>query len=383
MVRMSDLVRGIVREKKPAPPAPEQPAAEPAADEASAAVPPALPRTRLAAGPARRTAAPPPAPAAERPAEPVVPPEAPAVAPAPAEAPGESGEALFVELVLFLNRVRELMRTGDPFPWDELGRLMERVHASLERSGELFWVANSPVAPAGVDYLALHQARVAVLAMRIGADIGYDRPRLVRLGMAGILMDVGLWQLPPGVLKQLDALSPEEQTQYHSHPRLSAEWIRRWAPPGEGLAEAVLQHHEREQGQGFPQGLGGGSINPDAKILGLVDTYTGLTLPPAPRPRLRPHEAIRDIVRSKHEAFASTLIKALLSEISVFPPGTLVRLNTGEVGRVTAVNRSHPLRPRVEIIADGKGQRLTTPKTTDLAEAPFVYITGPVAEATR
>ena len=114
-----------------------------------------------------------------------------------------------------------------------------------------------------------------------------------------------------------------------------------------------------------------------------MDTYTGLTFPPSSRPRLRPHEAIREIVRSKHESFASTLIKALLSEISVFPPGTLVRLNTGEVGRVIAVNRNHPLRPRVEIVADGKGQRLTTSKTTDLAEAPFLYITGPVAEAAR
>src|SRR5437867_9185945 len=111
-------------------------------------------------------------------------------------------------------------------------------------------------------------------------------------------------------------------------------------------------------------------MHPDAKILSLLDTYTGLTAPPPPRARLRPHAAIREIVRSKHESFASPLIKALLSEISVFPPGTLVRLNTGEVGRVTAVNRNYPLRPRVEIVADGKGQRLASPKTTDLSEAP-------------
>jgi hypothetical protein len=50
---------------------------------------------------------------------------------------------------------------------------------------------------------------------------------------------------------------------------------------------------------------------------------------------------------------------------------------------VVAVNRNHPLRPRVEIVADGKGQRLAAPKTTDLSEAPFLYITGPVAESAR
>jgi len=280
-------------------------------------------------------------------------------------------------------RVRDLVRTGEPLPWGDLERLIERAVISLEKSGEIFWVANNPAAPPGVDYLAFHQARVAVLSMRIGANVGYDRRRLIQLGIAGCLIDAGLWQLPEGILRKLDALSPDEQAQYHSHPRLGAELIRRWSPPFDGLVEAVLQHHEREQGQGFPQGVQGAAINPDAKILGLIDTYTGLTVPPSSRPRLRPHEAIREIVRSKHESFSSALIKALLSEISVFPPGTLVRLNTGEVGRVVAVNRNHPLRPRVEIVADGKGQRLATPKTTDLSEAPFLYITGPVAEGAR
>ena len=389
MVRMSDLARGVPAEKaappKTAPPKePAEKRATPGAAAAPAAVPPALPRTRLAEGPLQRVAAPPPrrepelAPAHETPAP------SPPPATAPTAASVASAEALFGGLLRFLAGVRDLVMTGSvAFPWDGLERLLVHAIASLERSGELFWVANNPAAPLDVDYLAFHQAQVGVLSMRIGADIGYDRRRLVPLGMAGCLLDVGLWQLPESVLRRLDALTSAEQAQYRSHPTLSAEVIRRWSPPGEGIVEAVLQHHEREHAQGFPQGLAGAAIHPDAKILGLVDTYTGLTVPPSARPRLRPHEAIRDIVKSKHEAFASPLIKALLSEISVFPPGTLVRLNTGEVGRVVAVNRNHPLRPRLEVVADGKGHRFPTPKTVDLSEAPFIYITGPVAEGAR
>ena len=379
MVRMSDLVRGIVREKA-APdkaPAAGKRVAE-GAPSAGAPVGPALPRTRLAEGPAGAAVTSPP-PSAGAPVPAAEPPRS----PRPAEAPGEDAEALFDELEVFLASVREIARGGEALPWGELERLTERAAILLERAGELFWVANNPAAPPGVDYLAVHQARVAVLSMRVGINVGYDRRRVIQLGMAGCLIDVGLWQLPEGILRRLDALSGDEQAQYRSHPRLGAEIIRRWSPPYDGILEAVLQHHEREQGQGFPQGLQGAAINPDAKILGLVDTYTGLTVPPSSRPRLRPHEAIREIVRSKHESFSSALIKALLSEISVFPPGTLVRLNTGEVGRVVAVNRNHPLRPRVEIVADGKGQRLPVAKTTDLSEAPFLYITGPVAEGAR
>jgi HD-GYP domain-containing protein (c-di-GMP phosphodiesterase class II) len=376
MVRMSDVVRGIVRDK------PADAPREPAPPEAPPA-PPAPPRARpLAEVPAPAAPAPPPHDEPPRAVETASLDTLP-LEPAFPEMPAESAEPLFTETQLFLARVREIMRTGDSFPWAELEHLIERCAASLERSGELFWVANNAAAPAGVDYLSVHQARVATLAIAIGASVGYDRTLRVQLGMAGCLIDVGLWQLPEGLLRRLDALSAEEQTLYRSHPRLSVEWIRRWSPPSEGIVDAVLQHHEREQGQGFPQGQQGAASSQDAKILGLIDTYTGLTMPPPPRPRLRPHEAIREIVRTKRELFPSALVRALLSEISVFPPGTLVRLNTGEVGRVTAVNRNHPLRPRVEIVADGKGQRLASPKTTDLSDAPFLYITGAVAEGGR
>jgi HD domain len=355
MVRMSDLVRGLGRDTPP--PAEGVPAVSP---ESGPAEPPApqAPPPRARAG----DDAPPPG-------------ERPALA--------EDPSALLGELQELLLEVRGLTRGSGEFPWTRLEALIGRAISALERSPDLFWVANNPAAPPGVDYLAFHQARVAVMALRIGANVGYDRRRLLPLGMAGALIDVGLWQMPEALVRRLDALAGDELVAYRSHPRLSADIVRRWAPPTEAIVRAVLEHHEREQGQGFPQGLTGAAVDPAAKILGLADMYTGLTLPPAARPRLRPHEAVREIVKSRHEAFPSPLIKALLSEISVFPPGTVVRLNTEEIGRVVAVNRNHPLRPRVEIMADSKGQRLPSAKTVDLSEAPFLYITGPVTEAAR
>ena len=377
MVRMSDLVRGITREApaRPAPPATPPPAAP--------APPPAPPESRAPeppAAPPRPAPAPPP-----RTSYGGLPTEAPVPAAAPArpETPAEDPQRLFGELQELLGEVRTLVRGGGDFPWNRLRGVVERVVDSLERSPDLFWVANNPAAPPGVDYLAFHQARVAVMAMRIGANGGADRARLILLGMAGALIDVGLWQMPETILRRSDALAGEELTAYRSHPRMSAETIRRWGPPDERIVQAVLEHHEREQGQGFPQGLTGAAVDPDAKILGLADLYAGLTVPATARPRLRPHEAVREIVKSRHEAFPTSMVKALLSEISVFPPGTVVRLNTEEIGRVVAVNRNHPLRPRLEIMADSKGHRLPAPKTVDLSEAPFLYITGPVTEGSR
>jgi HD-GYP domain-containing protein (c-di-GMP phosphodiesterase class II) len=313
--------------------------------------------------------------------------DAPAERPEPAppevrrpEAPGESPEPLFAEIHAFIGDARGLLRSGGAFPWGRLQALVERAVIALTSSADLFWVANNPVAPAGVDYVAFHQARVCVLALRIGASVGYDRGRLLSLGQASALFDVGVWQISEAILRRVDNLSGDELALWRSHPKLSAEIVRRWGPPDEHIVQTILEHHEREQGQGFPQGLYGPAIDPDAKIIALTDTYATLTLPVSSRPRLRPHEAIRDIVKTRNDQFPSALVKALLSEISVFPPGTVVRLNTDEVGRVIAVNRNHPLRPKVEILADGKGQRLAAPKLLDLSEAPFLYITGPVGD---
>lgn len=301
------------------------------------------------------------------------------VAPGPATVAPAAARPLFDDLQAFLTEVPGLAGTAQAFPWQRLLALLDPVAASLEQSAELFWAANPASAPGGRDYLAFHQARVAVLAVRIGSVLGYDRTRRLTLGMAAALMDLGLWRVSPILLRRLDALTSEEQAEYRTHPVVAADVVARWAPPLAGVVEAILQHHEREHGQGFPHGVTGGRISAEAKVLGLVDTYASLTVPPAPGPGLRPHEALREIVRGHRDTFPAPLVKALLTEISVFPPGTLVRLNSGEVGRVVAVNRAHPLRPRVQVHS-AKGQRLPAPKLVDLAEAPFLYITGPVSE---
>lgn len=375
MVRMSDLVRG--GGPGPAPAAP--PPAPSGADAGS------TPRGKTGAAPSGAEPAPAPVRVTVRPpAEAAAVPDARRPEPGPAAAPKRSGAAapearpLFEALGRVVAATRERLGDAEGFAWGPLTTVVEHLVDSLAESDDLFWIAHHPGAPVDRDWVALHQARVAVLAARLALSAGWERSRAVEVGVAGCVFDLGLWLLPPEWLRRLEALEGEEQARYQAHPRAAADIVRRWRPPFEGLVDAVLQHHERERGQGFPQALTGADIHPYARVLGLVDTYAWLTLPPGSQPGLRPHDAVREILRSKNDLFAGPLVKALLSEITVFPPGTLVRLNTGEAGRVVAVNRQHPLRPRVQIVED-RDRRPTEPRVLDLSEAPFVYITGPVA----
>ena len=297
---------------------------------------------------------------------------------APSE-PKENSEALHREIVEFLGQIPLLIREGRPLPWTAYEALVDRTIANLERGSGLLWIANDPY-PQGDNYLVWHLTSVGILSLRIGIGLDYDRPKLHELGLAAFLFDVGMWRVPEGMLKKTSALLPDELTAIQNHTRLGAELVRQWAPANPELVEPILQHHERENGHGYPQGLAGTLIHPSARIIGLMDVYAALIQQRPYRRRFRCHEAIREIVRTKHDNFAPQLIKALLAEVSFFPPPTLVRLNTGEIGRVVSVNRQQPLRPELEILVDSRGNRLDPPKPLDLAEAPFVYVVGPLHE---
>jgi HD-GYP domain-containing protein (c-di-GMP phosphodiesterase class II) len=157
--------------------------------------------------------------------------------------------------------------------------------------------------------------------------------------------------------------------------------VASWKPPMASIVPAIAEHHERADGQGFPRGLRAAATSSDAQILGLVDCYAEWTSLPVRGRRHRPHEVVRELMRWRHGTFAPALVKALLSEVTVFPPGSLVSLTTGEVGRVTRVNRRYPLRPAVEIISATHGQRFGGHRTIDLAEMPLVAIAGLVEPA--
>jgi HD-GYP domain-containing protein (c-di-GMP phosphodiesterase class II) len=294
----------------------------------------------------------------------------------PGRPPAAPTSAPIDALQCFLAGLRALPPGFRP-DWADLERLLGAIADALADSADLLWLAHRRSAGLNVDYLAFHQARTAILAIRLGIELGEPRERLLALGVAACVFDVALWRVPGAAAA---GEWSEEGVAWREHPRRSAEIVHAWGAPAAGVLDAVLQHHERERGQGFPQGLAGTAIHPHARIIGLADTYTRLTVPPAWLTPRAPHHAVRDIVRGRNQVFPAALIKALVDVVSVFPPGTRVRLNTGERARVVAASARQPLRPQVEVLTDARG-RATPARRVDLRESPFIFITGPEEDA--
>jgi HD-GYP domain-containing protein (c-di-GMP phosphodiesterase class II) len=137
-----------------------------------------------------------------------------------------------------------------------------------------------------------------------------------------------------------------------------------------------LQHHERLDGSGYPQGLTGKQIHEYAQIVGICDVYDSLTTPRPWRKRYLPQDALEYLMGSGGHLFELNLIKAFREHVAIFPLGTSVVLNTGESGVICKVDPLYSHRPTVRIMRDGRGNELRMSYELDLRSELKLFIIG-------
>jgi len=242
--------------------------------------------------------------------------------------------------------------------------------ASLKRSDELIVMALS--SPSGSPLLT-NLLNVAVVATKVGMGLGYYGRELERLALAGLVHDIGLFAVPQSLLTQAGRLTADERTLIEQHPELGYEAIKRSGSDHTWLAELIRQAHERTNGLGYPNRLKGRQISEMALIIGVSDVFDALISERPYRPRLFPHEAIKELLVAERATFPREIIKALVEQLSVYPLGTTVRLTTGETGTVVGVNVQYPLRPIVEVDEPGDAGHVES-RHIDLSLTPLVSI---------
>lgn len=229
--------------------------------------------------------------------------------------------------------------------------------------------------------LEAHSANVGILTLKMGLTLGFPEDILIALGLTALLHDLGMAFLPPKLLEKEKSLSPEELRPVREHPYRTSELFRKLLPSDLGwLAEVVVQEHERVDGSGYPRGLNGEEVHELAQVVGAADTFEAMTHERPYRPRVAAYRALRELIRRRNRDFTSRIVKALVDSVSIFPVGSLVRLNTGEVCRVVRPNRRHPTRPVLRVLLDDRGEWVPEEWTVDLEEYPTLYIVDPAVD---
>ncbi|HOJ52339.1 MAG TPA: HD-GYP domain-containing protein [Syntrophales bacterium] len=272
----------------------------------------------------------------------------------------------------YLSDLRERIRRGmtiDIRPVAEvMGRLIKENLVTDEITQGITLMSGAE------EYYVSHAVNTAAYAVRVGRGLGYDFESLKELAMAGFLCDIGLFMIPEEIINKQGKLSPEEVELIKSHTEIAQELLAPVASQYPAMLRAIGEHHERENGQGYPRGLKGEEISEFAKIIGICDSYVAMTHNRPHKKALIQTETIRELVSMKGNFFSARIIKAFLDEISIFPIGSYVVLNNKMIGMVVATNRYSPFKPAVKILYDEHGRKFENPRVVDLMTNPVLNI---------
>ena len=138
------------------------------------------------------------------------------------------------------------------------------------------------------------------------------------------------------------------------------------------VLDMVSTHHERYDGSGYPNGLKGNQIPVFGRIAGIVDSYTAMTRDRPYAKAMSSYDAMREFKAQSDVLFQAEMVEQFIQAIGIFPPGTLVELNTGEVGVVLKEQQAARLQPEIAIILGAEKEKLEDIKVLDLFDLIFI-----------
>lgn len=217
------------------------------------------------------------------------------------------------------------------------------------------------------EYTYSHAVRSAVWAILFGRHIGLPKPELDVLAMGVLLKDIGKTKLPRHVIEKSSGRNETEQTAYEKFVEYGVEILRKMPDVKPRVTSVVKTHCERVNGSGFPAHLRGDKIPLLGKIAGIVTYYDETTNPRNQNP-LSPSKAVGKLYEARGIEFQEELVVEFIRAIGLYPTGTLVELNTGEVAVVVEQNFERRLKPKIMVVLDAVKQRLDRPIALDLAQ---------------
>lgn len=230
------------------------------------------------------------------------------------------------------------------------------------------------------NYLWCHLVNVAILSIRVGMELGYNKSGVVKIGVGAFLHDIGMVKVLP-LAKKKRKLTKKEYSEVKKHPIYGAEILDESYKIESPAIYITHQQHERLNGTGYPRGIKNGDIDEYARIVGLVDTYEAMTHPRPYRKKFSPQRAMKEIVESSGDLFEWRIIKMLAKCLELYPVGSWVQLNTGEIGRVASIDENFPLRPVITIMFDENCKPLKKMKRIELMRCTQLYIKQSVDES--
>jgi HD-GYP domain-containing protein (c-di-GMP phosphodiesterase class II) len=229
------------------------------------------------------------------------------------------------------------------------------------------------------EYTYYHSVSVATLSILLGVAANMNRSQLYKLGMGALMHDIGKVFIPRDLLNKPSTLTDEEFEKMKRHSSFGYDFLReQWGGPVESVV-AVLTHHERYDGGGYPLGLIGDKQPLEGKIIALSDVYDAMTSDRSYHMALPPSEAIEHIMGNSGVMFDPQVVSAFMHKVVPYPIGSRVRLSNGQTAIVVASQPEALMRPKIKILHIDNQEARVDDKVLDLLNDPALWsvtITG-------
>ena len=270
-----------------------------------------------------------------------------------------------------LQGIKRAVQTQQPWTLDELTRIASGIVVSLGANDKL---VQTVLQRDGGDYLVNNAVNVAIVSVKIAEALRYESAKLEQVAVAGLLHDLGMFALSDSLVYKAGTLTEDELRSVREHPQQGASLFKEVGAAYPWVGRVILQEHERRDGSGYPHRLIGDQIDEMAFVIGLADVFDALMSSRPYRRGMSPHRAICTLLANGKTMFPYHILKALVDQLSVYPLGTTVRLNTGETGVVSQLNRQYPLRPIVQVSQPAASSYALASKTVDLRAETSLHI---------
>ena len=255
------------------------------------------------------------------------------------------------------------------------GQMPEAATAAALLEGMLASLAREPSALISLARLKVHDqyeqrhpVAVAALMLALASELGLDEAQALAAGQAGLVHDIGHARLPKHLFATPGRLNTEQTAAVRMHVQHVPELLSAELGWHLDVAQACAQHHERFDGSGYPQGLGGESISRMARMLAICDVYDALSSNRPYQHALDPAEAIARLAASKGQ-FDGAMVSTLVRRLGLYPVGSLVSL---ESERLAVVMWQNPLAmsdPVLRVFYNQRERQRISPQLLDLSSS--------------
>ena len=262
---------------------------------------------------------------------------------------GELVEKAYQKFYAFTAKIYETYRNDQSLNTEKILAEMKKLRTFVQENRQAILILQS-IMPYKVDnFLVMHSLRSAVFAIVVGMELKMQNHQLAELATAALMHEIGLIHINENIYSRDSELSDEEKKYLYVHPVLSCKILKKAKFPLP-ICLGTLDHHERENGTGYPQKLTGEKISLYGKIIAVVCSYEAMTGERKYKKAEDPATGLLNVLRRESSQYDEEVLKALLNALSFFPIGSFVYLSNNTVAQVIDNNSEDPRFPVVRVI---------------------------------